>query len=177
MTLKIFRIFELHEYSFMAVFRLVPSDEFDTTDLNVFVCSDDLLCRESTANCTPGQEVGRYVLCDTTSDPISVIDDLPEFNELPDFTIYPNRVLETIASVADMSEYTADPGINKNGYYRADTVAMIFNTEHLMNKVIDMVTRDVRLHVRATEGVQVDTELINYSEITDDDLRSYYFRG
>ncbi len=177
MTLKIFRIYELHEYSFMAVFRLVPSDEFDTSDLNVFVCSDDLLCRESTVNCTPGQEVGRYVLCGSTPSPISVLGELPAYATVPDFTIYPNRVLETIASVADMSEYSTDPGTNKNAYYRADTVAMIFNTEHLMNKTIDMVTRDVRLHVRATEGVRVDAELINYSEITDDDLRSYYFRG
>ena len=175
MILKVYRLQELHEYSFMAVFKVESSFIGDVADLNVFVCSDDLLCREELADCVFGAEVGRYVLCGTTPDPLSVVD-LPE-HALPEYTVYPNRVLETIASLADLDEYTTDPGIDLHSYYRADTVAMIFNTEDLMNRTIEMVTEDVRKHVRVTEGKSLDVELKTYSETTTDDLVDYFFRG
>jgi hypothetical protein len=177
MTLKIFRLYELHEYSFMVVFKLEHNFDGETSDLNILVCSDDLLCRAANAGCTPGQSVGRYVLCGSTPDPVSVVGVLPCYDDVPEFNVYPNRVLETVASLADMTEYSTSVGVDKNGYYRADTVAMIFNTEHLMDKTIQMVTRDVRIHVKAIEGQTLDTEIKAYSHITDDALRDYYFRG
>jgi len=176
MTLKVYRLQELHEYSFMVVFRAEHNFIGETSDLDIFVCSDDLLCREELSNCVFGAEVGRYVLCGEVPDPLSV-QDTPPFHALPEYTVYPNRVLETIASLADMDEYTTDPGINLHGFYRTDSVAMIFNTEALMNKAIDLVTTDVRKHVRATGNKSLDVELKTYSETSASDLVDYFFRG
>jgi len=177
MILKIFRLYELHEYSFMVVFKLEHNYVGETSDLNILVCSDDLLCRASSANCIPNQPVGRYVICGGTPNPPTVLGELPCYDTVPEFSVYPNRVLETIASIADMTAYNTTLGVDKTGYYRADTVAMIFNNEDLMDKTIQMVTRDVRIHVKEMEGKTVDTEIKAYSHITDDALRAYYFRG
>ena len=46
-----------------------------------------------------------------------------------------------------------------------------------MNRTIEMITDDVRKHVKATNGKSLDVELKTYSETTDDDLRDYFFRG
>jgi hypothetical protein len=173
---KVFRISELAEYSFMAVFKMEKSFEEETLDLNVFVCSDDLLCRESSPSCVPGEQVGRYVLCGTTPDPVSLQGDLPAHDET-DFTIYPTRVLETVASLQDLEVYSTDPGINLHAYYRADTVAMIFNSESVMDRAINMVVTDVNKHVKAVNGKSLDTEIKSYNQLTDDALRDYFFRG
>jgi hypothetical protein len=102
---------------------------------------------------------------------------LPEYEVVPEFTIYPNRVLETIASVTDMEVYDDDPNTTDQGFYRADTVAMIFTTEELMNRTINYVVQDFKLHNKIMNNKTADTALLTYNHFTDDSIRDYFFQG
>ena len=175
MVLKVYRIYELEEYSFLAVFQVEASVN-EVVDTNIFVCQDDVLCKQQ-PNCAQGTPIGRYVLCGTTPSPLTLNTPPPSY-PTPDFTIYPNRVLETIASDTDMLIHpTSPPADNPYSFYRASTVAMIFNSSDMMNKTINMIEQDFRIHARIMSLKTADTELKSYTDMTDDDLRNYFYQG
>ena len=174
MTLKIYTLSQLPEYSHMMVLKLEPS--FDGEDVKAFVCSNDILCREPIGSCIQGQPVGRYVPVGESPNPTTLIE-TPPFYALPEYTIYPNRVLQTIASIEDMEEYTDDPGTNPYNYYRADTVAMIFYSEQLRDQAIDLIVDDLVKHTTATSKVFTNPQIITADAYTDSDTRDYFFQG
>jgi hypothetical protein len=64
---------------------------------------------------------------------------LPNATELP---IDPNKVLYTVASLADMEYYPAViPGLNM--FYRSDSVAMLFRSEQALATTLDVLIDDM----------------------------------
>ena len=152
----------------MAVFTVTS----DTENAHVFVCKDDILNRDP--NAVSREKVGRFILCsDTDTGP-----DTPEPPEYikDDIKIYPNRVLHALASYADLQQLPETLGSDKTAYYRADTVAVLSRTMAVMNEVIECVVRDFNDHVSMLEGITPDVEMTTVSELTDDDMRNYFFQ-
>lgn len=93
------------------------------------------------------------------------------------FVIYPNRVLHTIASCPDMEMHPVDnpPEDDSTGFYRADTVAIMVNTEHTLNSVIDLIYKDIIEHCEIMDKKTPNFELCILEECADSIDQAYIF--
>jgi hypothetical protein len=122
MELTVYKVYNRPVHSYLAVFCTKATG---AEDANVFVCKDD-----PTASSSSALETGSSSTEDSARP----------------FTVYPKRVLVTVASLTDLLVYTeeAEPG----ELYRAATVAMIFRSEDQMDKVVRRVIEDVGVNAR-----------------------------
>ena len=172
LKLTIDRLYKDDQRSFLAVFTVTGGQTED--DNKIFVCGNDYLVPGVTE--TPGQQVGVYVLCESSSSAPSPMPEEDVFG-CGSLDIYPNRVLQTIASIEDMEFFPADAPEeeDKTGYYRANTVAVMTRSLDMLNCVIDLIYGDIQLHCNCRNFQTPDLEVHVAQTCTEDDTRQYLF--
>ena len=93
------------------------------------------------------------------------------------FVIYPNRVLHTIASCPDMELHPVDnpPDDDSTGFYRTETMAIMVNTEHTLNTVIDLIYKDIVEHCEIMNKKTPNFELCILQECAESIDQDYIF--
>jgi hypothetical protein len=189
LNLDVRRFYNDDQKSYMAVF--IVTGGATPSDNKIFVCTNEVLC--PVGNEIPGRQVGVYVDCPVTtssgssgssgtsgagsssSGSSSCVP--PGHYEGTDFSIYPNRVLHTIASCPDMETHPQDapPANDSTGFYRADTVTVMVNSEEMLNCVIDLIYNDIAEHCAMLSMKTPNFEMCPLQDCADNITDNYVF--
>jgi len=173
--LTINKVYFGHRYSFLVVLEVSGDD----ADPYIFVVKDQVLVAESSScdsssSCEDPLEQSSSDLMAMASAASDSDSSDPEDSH--PFLIYPQRVLHSIASLKDLEFYTTEPA-EVNGFYRANTVALLMRSKKMMNSVLGEVIADFRenaalqnIPISAAEVVELQYDIPGLS------LPSYYFR-
>ena len=173
LTLNIRRYYDDVSLSHLAVMDVYSSD---ADDPHIFICADSALAGGPAT--IPDQLVGVYeeVEWDDMTEEVVTVDPaicVPQYRagvwyeylaqsvEEIDLKIYPNRVLQAIASPTDMGTYPVDAPAegNTQDLYRAANVSIMTNSLASLNEIIDLVYEDFIHHGEAMDSLTTDVVL------------------